>query len=245
MFTITRFIEHSYKPSAYNMVVDEAILYGDYKYPTLRFYQWKTPTLSIGHNQTIDENLLKKLKQNKINLVKRISGGGAVLHHCELTYSIIDPTGYLFNLGLQNTYSKISQSLLEGLNLLGIKAEMQKYLTKKINYRHKNNFNCFNLTQSGEITFNKKKIIGSAQYAYKNKVLQHGSIILKISPFYEKIFSQQEVKKIIGIREIKNISLTKIKSAFLEGFKKVFKWDIKNKSFTVKEKHILLHTYPK
>ena len=66
MFTLTRLIEHSYKPSAYNMAVDEAILFGNYKYPTLRFYQWKTPTLSIGHNQTIDKKLASKLQQNKI-----------------------------------------------------------------------------------------------------------------------------------------------------------------------------------
>lgn len=228
MFTITRFINHSFKPSIYNMQVDEAILLGNYKYPTLRFYQWKTPTLSLGCNQIIDKKLLKKLTQNKINLVKRISGGGAVLHHFELTYSIVDPTGYLFNLGLQNAYGKISLALFEGLKLLGIDVELQKCLIKKINYKDKNNFNCFNLTQAGEITFNQKKIIGSAQYVYKNKVLQHGSIILKVSPFYEKIFSKKEAKKIIGIQEIKNISLIKIKSALLKGFKKVFLVKIKD-----------------
>lgn len=163
------------------MAVDEAILettgQGQAN-PTLRFYAWEPACISLGYGQPLTDVNLPKLQSNGWDVVRRPTGGRAVLHVDELTYSISgsasDP---LLSGGVLETYQRIARVLVHALNALGVLAEMEG---NKVS-RGGGNVNpvCFEVPSTYEITAKGKKIIGSAQARRGNGVLQHGSLPLK------------------------------------------------------------------
>jgi lipoate-protein ligase A len=163
----------------FNMALDEAIAEAvreKLSPPTLRFYQWNRPSISIGYFQRASDVNLDYCAKKGYPFVRRLTGGRAILHDEELTYSISSFTGSsLFKDSLLETYTAISNALLHGLKLNGIEARIS--FRKKRSEHHKNP-SCFKSMSYGEITVNKKKIIGSAQKRYKNGFLQHGSLLL-------------------------------------------------------------------
>jgi lipoate-protein ligase A len=250
----------------YNMAKDNAILEGDFEYPTLRIYGWKNVCLSLGSSQKISKDLKVKLKKYKIGLVQRKTGGFAVLHDKEITYSVFDPTGYLFSLGLSNSYLKIAKALIYALSLMKIKANfktkekklpqtclppacpplpvvptMQTGLADADRYlRHRQgNFFCFSSTQVGEINVNGRKLVGSAQYRKGRKVMQHGSILLKKPKYLSKIFPTYNLISIYEI--LGKINKEKFVKDMLDGFKKIFGFSIIYNGLTKKEKEIITH----
>ncbi|MBL7032285.1 MAG: lipoate--protein ligase family protein [Nitrospira sp.] len=174
-----RIITHKANDAFFNMAVDEAIseaVRQELSPPTLRLYRWSRPSLSIGHFQKISEVNIDYC--NKINypIVRRLTGGRAILHDAELTYSFSALTGSPpFSTSLHENYSVISNAILLGLKTCGIKADIS--FERKRNSGQRNPA-CFKAVSYGEITVNGKKIIGSAQRRYSNGFMQHGSILL-------------------------------------------------------------------
>ena len=138
------------------------------KFPLLRVYGWVEPTLSIGANQLVIEPI------QKASVVKRVTGGQAVLHGLqddELTYSVFINYGYK----VKQLYLEIGEILLTFLNIYDLKGEFGYSAN---NYFK--NFDCFSSKTEADIVVNDMKVIGSAQCRKKNYVLQHGSIKLDI-----------------------------------------------------------------
>ena len=175
-----RLIIHPPYNGAWNMAVDEAILESASaraQLPTLRLYDWSPYTLSLGHAQSFSDVNLKALKARQWTLVRRPTGGRAILHADELTYSVCAPGDDPSISGnVLESYQKISNALLKALEIIGIKADSKP---KKQNDSHlSHNPVCFQFPSDYEITFQGKKLIGSAQARKKNGVLQHGAIPL-------------------------------------------------------------------
>lgn len=177
---IWRVIISSPSTGPWNMAIDEAILEAVMQNqvpPTLRLYSWYPTALSIGHAQPISDVNIEYLKDNGWDIVRRPTGGRAILHIDELTYSVCAPlNGTHVQGGVIESYRQISQCLLRALEMTGIeadanpKSEQDKPLSKGPV--------CFQYPSDYEITFHGKKIIGSAQARKTNGLLQHGSIPL-------------------------------------------------------------------
>ena len=165
-----------------NMAIDEAISHacGEEKSPTtLRLYGWKSPTVSIGYGQNAHSDIdFNFCKSAGIDVIKRPTGGRAVLHENELTFSISSSTeNPLFPKNILKSHKKISEALLVGINRLGIKAELHHKSKKKLP-RHPV---CFYSPSMYELVVDGKKIVGCAQRRFKNSFLEHGSIPLRLN----------------------------------------------------------------
>jgi lipoate-protein ligase A len=170
------------------MAVDEAILEAigrSSALPTLRFYGWDPPCLSLGYAQSLDDVDLVALEELGWDLVRRPTGGRAILHADELTYSVIGPQNEpRLSGGVLESYCNLSKALLTGLHALNIPAEaveMDRASTResaKTGSQKNQNPVCFEVPSNYEITLGGKKLIGSAQARRKDGVLQHGTLPL-------------------------------------------------------------------
>jgi len=167
---------------AWNMAVDQALLESignGNSLPALRLYAWSPPCISLGHAQPISDVDMEKLGSIGWNIVRRITGGRAILHTDELTYSVIGPhdeprlTG-----GVLESYLRLSRALLNTVDRLGIEAQaLEKH--RDINAdQHNQEPICFKVPSNYEITVHGKKLIGSAQARKKMGILQHGTLPL-------------------------------------------------------------------
>lgn len=164
---------------AWNMAVDEAILEhvarGEAR-PTLRLYGWKPPCLSLGRSQPFSDVDPAALKKNGWQVVRRITGGRAILHTDEITYAIIAPANHPHMRGsLLESYQHLAQGLMKALTILGANVAMNE---EKLDPVAQKNPVCFETPSTYEITVDGKKLIGSAQARLKEGVLQHGSLPL-------------------------------------------------------------------
>jgi lipoate-protein ligase A len=164
---------------AENMALDEAIMAavaaGDSP-PTLRFYQWAPPCLSLGKRQPLDGVDLAACSADGVDLVRRATGGWAILHTDELTYSVaLRPDDPRVSGAILDTYRTLSQGLIAGLRLLGADAAMNPVIPGGA---QKTSAACFEAPSAYEITLGGRKLIGSAQTRPAGKVLQHGSLPL-------------------------------------------------------------------
>ncbi len=178
--TTWRVIEHKPAQGAWNMAVDEAILESVYQggsRPTLRLYAWKPACLSLGLAQPFSEVDTHALIANGWDLVRRPTGGRAILHTDELTYAVIaQETEPRVRGGVLESYLRLSHALLESLKLLGLYPEANEKDTD--NQRKTPNPVCFEVPSNYEITVKGLKLIGSAQARRKEGILQHGAIPL-------------------------------------------------------------------
>jgi lipoate-protein ligase A len=163
------------------MAVDEAILEfagrGEVP-PTLRLYAWTPACLSLGYAQPIKDVDIEKLHAFGWEVVRRPTGGRAILHTDELTYSISGPNSEPRLMGgVLESYQQLSVALLEALNLLGIAADSLSKSDSQQTIAGDNPV-CFEVPSNYEITVDSKKLIGSAQARRKSGVLQHGSLPL-------------------------------------------------------------------
>jgi lipoate-protein ligase A len=164
---------------ASNMAIDEAILEAvieGHSPPTLRFYGWSPPCLSLGRNQPLAQANVAACRAAGVDLVRRPSGGQAVLHAGELTYSLAllqtDPRS---GGGVSEGYRRLSQGLLAGLRRLGVEATQDLGADQGAGLPSPV---CFERPSDYEITFGGRKLIGSAQWRRRGGVLQHGSLPL-------------------------------------------------------------------
>ncbi|MFN2215474.1 MAG: biotin/lipoate A/B protein ligase family protein [Anaerolineales bacterium] len=170
------------KPAAgdWNMAADEAILESiglKESPPTIRLYAWEPPCLSLGYAQSIGDVDKSALADCGWGLVRRMTGGRAILHADELTYSVIAPYEEPLVSGtLLEGYNRIAGGLLKTMKLLGVTGEINE---KNINpAANQPGPVCFEVPSAFEITVGGKKVIGSAQARRKQGVLQHGSLPL-------------------------------------------------------------------
>jgi len=164
---------------AWNMAVDEAVLENigrGESLPTLRLYAWEPACLSLGHAQPFADVDTARLRELGWEVVRRATGGRAILHTDELTYSVIGSAEEpLLTGGVLESYNRIAQALLLAVKNLELPVEMKE---GKTNDQAKPNPICFEVPSTYEITVNGKKLIGSAQARKKEGVLQHGSLPL-------------------------------------------------------------------
>lgn len=178
--TTWRLIEHPPSKGAWNMAVDQAILESVYtgaSQPTLRLYAWQPACLSLGHAQPFAEVNPQALSANGWDVVRRPTGGRAILHVDELTYAVIAPeTEPRVAGGVLTSYLRLSRALLQTLVILGLNPEAnEKYPDEE---KKRTNPVCFEVPSNYEITVNGKKLIGSAQARRKEGILQHGALPL-------------------------------------------------------------------
>lgn len=161
---------------AENMAIDEAILTAHrlgQAPPTLRFYAWDRPTLSLGYAQSFAREVDREACQRLgVAWVRRPTGGRAVLHHRELTYSVVVAEALLPG-GILSTYLKISSGLLRGLKSLGVAGALTAPGLKE----RAASAACFDAPSAYELTVNGRKLVGSAQFRQAGVILQHGSIL--------------------------------------------------------------------
>ncbi len=162
------------------MAIDEAILMAlaeGKSQSTLRFFAWEPPCLSIGYNQAMNEVDIIKCGQAGVDLIRRPTGGRAILHTDELTYSIVAPQDEpRVAGGVVESYRRLSAGLVRGLRLLGMdvaQAEAGHGQDADVSAA------CFDAPSAYEVTAGGKKLVGSAQVRRKRAVLQHGSLPLQ------------------------------------------------------------------
>ena len=174
-----RLLETGLADGATNMAVDEAILWAvaeGESPPTLRFYGWQPPCLSIGYSQSMEGEVdVDRCREAGIGFVRRATGGRSILHADELTYSVIalqaEPrvAG-----GVIESYRRLSAGLVVGLRALRLAVTQVETTDDK-----GKSAACFDAPSSYEITVGGKKLVGSAQVRKKRMVLQHGSLPLE------------------------------------------------------------------
>jgi len=164
---------------ATNMAVDEAIMRAvtaGQVPPTLRFYAWEPACLSLGRAQSVADVNLQVLQAMGFDLVRRPTGGKAILHVDELTYSVIAPeedprvAG-----GVVESYRRLSAGLVHGLERLGVAGLVADQRTEN---RRPEGPVCFEVPSDYEITAGGRKLAGSAQMRARSVVLQHGALPL-------------------------------------------------------------------
>ena len=230
-----RFIPLETKNGFWNMALDEAILNAVIEKKsqnTLRFYKWSPSTASIGRNQSLSAEIdMNFAKERGFNVVRRITGGGAVLHDNvgEITYSIVCPTKFLEDIGAKNVLEQfeiITQGIIAGLTIFGLKPE-------------KGIIHCPAIFLDG------KKFSGNAQLRKRGHLLQHGTILLEIDPelMYsilkapENVGKSRMVKsvraKCIGLKDaLLNYDEKKFLSSLKNGFEKILGVKLRNGSFS-------------
>lgn len=184
----------------YSMALDEALLESVIAggAPVVRFYTWRPATLSLGVNQSSREVNAGECARRGFSLVRRLTGGRAVLHQHELTYSIIarenDPR---VSGGVIESYRKISAALVDGLCMLGVDVSLAEpslalyrvvsasrrqpvALNESVEEEGSHGAVCFDVASAYEIIVGGRKLVGSAQARRGGAILQHGSILLDI-----------------------------------------------------------------
>lgn len=229
MKTEWKLIDSAPNLAAYNMAVDEELLaraQAGKTPPVLRLYAWDPPAVSLGRFQKADAAVnADACRRLGIDIVRRVTGGRAVLHHKELTYSIIARTSDpFFPPTVLGTYKVIAAGLLAGLHNLGIPAEMVSRGNRHADLVDKNAKDpaCFSSPSWYELVVHGRKIIGSAQRRLSGAFLQHGSILMAYDPALEAEVipggSGSDVVTSISRELGREISLEEVKRAFVKGF---------------------------
>jgi len=226
-----------------NMALDEAIYLNVAKgesLPTLRFYDWEPASFSCGFNQNIEHELdFELLERSSYSFVRRPTGGRMVLHEEEVTYAVISPLRDRMAGSISETYFRIGKALLAGLKIMNIEAELSKGALSQQEQRQPAN-PCFTSSSRFELTYKRKKLIGSAQTRNNKAFLQHGSILKtynqkKVASFIPFI-SEDERLRIASLLERRTISLqmilerdlsfNEVVSSLISGFKEEWREDI-------------------
>jgi lipoate---protein ligase len=167
-FSKIRVLETGYNPAALNMAIDEALIENIDQAPILRIYGWLPAAISVGYFQSIkDEVDLERCRQLGVDIVRRLTGGGAVLHEFELTYTFITKQ---YPLNIMESCKWICDAIIMSINRLGFNASF---------------------IPLNDIVVNGKKVSGSAQTRRNGVLLQHGTLLLDVD--IDKMFSVLKV----------------------------------------------------
>jgi len=168
----------------WNMAVDEALLETAIStgQATLRWYRWEQPSVSLGYFQKFDE-LATDPMMSQLPVVRRLTGGGAILHDNEWTYSVVLPANQrLFDQPPQ-LYDIIHGAVVAGLNDLGVPVSFRGTTLK----RSDEPLLCFQRQDSHDVTLHGRKVLGSAQRRRRGAILQHGSLLIVASRLAKEV----------------------------------------------------------
>lgn len=232
----------------YNMAVDEAILlnYSKERKPTLRIYGWKYPFITLGYNQ-IPEHVLKAA--SKIPFVRRITGGAAILHHEELTYSLICAVSDI-NLPqkVKESFKHLSSFLVEFYSQLGLEAGFaQDFLSGTLSENmgrlgEYGNF-CFSSCEHYDLLIEGKKIGGNAQKRRKGIIFQQGSIpqAVDVDLVSRNIRNVEKINtKITYLNELLKISISfaELQVLLSKSFQQTFDLELQKGKLTDQEESL-------
>ena len=160
--------------------------------PIFRLYGWSPKCISLGRNQKAD------FLSGDIDIVRRLTGGRALLHDDEVTYSYITPISIVPNgISINDSYKYISKILIDFFKKLGANLEFGE--NKKISTHYDY---CMLLSTGADVCYQGKKIIGSAQFRKEGYILQHGSILFGYDKELLENLFHEEVKGITTVKEI-------------------------------------------
>lgn len=225
-----------------NMAIDEAVLTARIKEMvpnTMRFFMWKPSAVSIGRFQNVsNEVYLENCRKYGVDVVRRITGGGAVYHDCEdeITYSVIVSEKDLGSVGIFQAYRMICSGLIEAVKILGVHADFDPGDLKQ----------CPNITVSG------RKISGSAQSRRRGVLLQHGTLLVDVD--LKKMFAFLRVPWAKTCMDVVNVAQRKITSvkheigagvsfekayqALVMGFEKALDMQLEKRELTSYERNL-------
>ena len=178
-----RFLDTGWDTGTRNMACDEELarsfLGGRAGIPTVRLYRWRPWAVSLGYNQNAAELDAARCSAEGFDIVRRPTGGRAILHAQELTYSVTLPAG---RKTILQVYHEIGRALVHGLRLFGVHVELQRSQPDfRSSYRQPSSIPCFTSSARYEIEWQGKKLVGSAQRRFSDgeqeAILQHGSIL--------------------------------------------------------------------
>ncbi len=239
-------------PGAWNMAVDSAFLQvvgSGESPPILRLYDWEPLCLSLGYGQRLGDANLKRIERNGWGIVRRPTGGKAILHGRELTYSVTLPKDHELAQGdVVESYRRISEALIMALQVLGLSPQSER--------QAKGNRGlgpvCFEVPSHYEITAGGKKLIGSAQVRRRQGILQHGSLplygdIAQICDAldYESASEREEAKAQVRARATtleavlgQRIAWDGVADALVAGFERAFEINFAYDEMTPAERHL-------
>ncbi|MFY3793145.1 lipoate--protein ligase family protein [Ureibacillus sp. MALMAid1270] len=247
---------------SYNMALDEALLdfHSEGKIPpVIRFYEWNPATLSIGYFQRAERDIdLNAVKEQGLGFVRRPTGGRAVLHDSELTYSIIVSEEYPnIPVTVTEAYRVLSEGLLLGFQNLGLNAyfSIPDSEEKLSDLKKPKSAVCFDAPSWYELVVEGKKVAGSAQTRQKGVILQHGAILLDLDE--EKLlsvfkFQSSEAKekmrltlpeKAVAINRLtdRRITIPQCIEAFKKGFEDSLEIELVPYELTEEQKNYVKH----
>ena len=243
---IWRFINTGFNPGSFNMDYDLELVRNFSGAPVLRVYQWKPYCISLGANQDYNSVDQKKTTGNGLDVVKRPTGGRAILHAEELTYSVVYPISD--DKTPKQIYREINLALKKGLtiyNPLLEKIELEHTQPHfPTFYKDTKSTLCFAVSAMNELNYQGKKVVGSAQRKIGNVILQHGSILC--GNFHKRIIDYlnlpddklEEIKNEIEQTTIEleaildvEINYQKLSDAIKEGFENHFNVKLEEEIF--------------
>ena len=212
------FLDTSWSAGPANMATEEAIL--NYKInhpeapPTLRVFGWSPPCVSLGRTQPFNDMNLVKCRELGIYIVRRLTGGTAILHDRELTYSIIisQNDGIPFN--IVESFRTLNQGLILAYRKLGVPVELITRQQKDCRVW------CFASQGIADLAYQGKKIVGSAQYRRGTTILQHGSLIIRHNlKLMSELAPEILLSEATDLETIRGkTTLQEIKTAIRQGF---------------------------
>jgi lipoate-protein ligase A len=252
-----QFKDTGYRSGVFNMECDEALahaLVSGEGHPTIRVYGWQPQAISIGWNQSLAEIDQVLANAVGIDVVRRPTGGRAILHWDELTYCVVMRVQ---GKNVLAVYEEISRALIAGLNILGVDAAMEKSQPHFPSlYQMTSGVACFSSAGRYEIKYQGKKLVGSAQRRYaagrEEVVLQHGSILIgsehkKIATFLSTAAIDQRKSvqdeldaKTTELNSIlqRKVTFDEVSCALLQGFRNAWSIDPEIVSHVRKEQVI-------
>jgi lipoate-protein ligase A len=180
------------RPGAWNMAVDEMLLEWSAEQGGCcwRFYRWEQPTLSLGYFQRY-EHRQQHPPSRHCPAVRRLTGGGAIVHDAELTYSLVIPSGHRLAAQRGLLYEAVHASLIEALAEAGIAAALCRPAGRGAPTGEP--FLCFQRRAPGDVLLGQAKVAGSAQRRRRGAVLQHGSVLLRRSAAAPELATLEEL----------------------------------------------------
>ena len=244
--TAWRLLDTGHLPGPLNMAIDMAILHSYERGqlpPTMRFYQWSPPAVSLGYFQKDNSVDIQRCNQLGIDVVRRPTGGRAVLHLDDLTYSIVAGRKDGMPYSVSDAYRLLAKGLFEGFRKMGFEPESENETSglSKADI-------CFMRFARGDLLYQRKKFMGSAQTWIGASLLQHGSIILepqietlkKIFP--SAVYSDEDLSKnlqsrITSLSEIfgRRIDQSEVKSFLMEGMSHALGVELQTGDLTTEE----------
>ena len=230
-----RLIRSEPADGAWNMAVDEAMLEAGVAGlipPTLRFYAWQPAAVSLGFFQPLDDRIdLAQIAARGFGLVRRPSGGRAILHQDELTYSVVVAEGLIADgRSVMGSYRTLSRGIEAGLGRLGLGAELADRVAPERMKAQGLPTVCFAKAAKCDMTVAGRKIVGSAQTRRRGVIMQHGSVPIHMDPAEhlavmpgegtDEASQQRLLEKACGVADAlgRPVSFDELAAALREGF---------------------------